>query len=417
MTRSVLYISYDGLEEPLGRSQVLPYVLGLATLGHRTELLTFEKPGVPLVFRRPLAPGVYWTSLRYHRRPSVPATTYDMGRGLATLFRLARLSNADLLHARSYVPAAAALPLARWRDIPLILDTRGFLFDERADAGAWPREGALYRGAKRVEAMLFRQAGAITVLTHDMQRYLRGDYAHAAEVQAPIWVIPTCADLDLFTPDGPRDEGLAARLDGARVLVYLGAFGPSYLAEEMARFYLCWKRCVGTARFLVVSTHAPTVVRRVLASAGAENDLVHVAAARDQVPPLIRWAEAAVLFFPATFSKRGSAPTKLAELLGCGIPMAVSPIGDVEAMMCDQPAGVMVRSWDNAALERAAEALAERSRRPEVRRSARTLAESWFGLKEGISAYDALYASLPRRGPTLGVADAGWPRPPVTRAV
>lgn len=410
-TRSVVYISYDGLEDPLGRSQVLPYVLGLAARGHSMELLTFEKPGVGLCFRRPLAPAVRWTALRYHRSPSVPATGFDMLHGLATLARICWQSAADLVHTRSYVAAALALPWAASREVPLLFDTRGFLFDERADAGAWSRSGLLFATAKRVERSLFRRADAITVLSHDMQAYLRREYASRQEISAPIRVIPTCADLDLFSAEGPRDQSLAPRLEGARVLTYLGAFGPSYLAEEMARFYLAWRHVVGRARFLVVSRDDPAVIGRVLSKAGVADELVPVPASHDKVPELIRWADAAVLFFPAVFSKRGSAPTKLGELLGCGIPLATTSIGDAEALFADHQAGVIVRSFDAAALHGAAGELAGRAARPSARRAARALAEAWFSLDSGLSAYDALYREIRTPGELRpALPDAGWPR-------
>jgi glycosyltransferase involved in cell wall biosynthesis len=411
-SRSVVYLSYDGVAEPLGRSQVLPYVRGLAARGHRIELLTFEKTGTPLAFRRALAPGVRWTALRYHRRPSVPATAFDMAVGAAVLALLAILSRADLFHARSYVTAAFALPVARMLRVPLLFDTRGFLFDERADAGRWPRDGWLYRRAKRIEASLFRRSDAITVLTHSMQRYLRQEYPRAAEIRAPIWVIPTCADLALFSPSGPRDPALAPSLDGARVLAYLGAFGAWYLAEDMARFYLAWRRVVGHARFLVISTHSPEAIRRLLAEAGVVDELVHVEAPYAHVPEMLRWSEAGVFFFPAVFSKRGSAPTKLGEALGCGLPVATTPIGDIEDLLRGEPAGVVVRSLDDAGLERAAAALSAAALRPEVRQAARGLAERWFSLDAGISAYDALYRRLRvRRGDRSTPSDAGWPPP------
>jgi hypothetical protein len=40
----VLYVTYDGLLDPLGSSQVVPYVLGLAARGVEIDVLSFEKP-------------------------------------------------------------------------------------------------------------------------------------------------------------------------------------------------------------------------------------------------------------------------------------------------------------------------------------------------------------------------------------
>ena len=40
---NALYVSYDGALDPLGRSQVVPYLEGLAARGWRFDLVTFEE--------------------------------------------------------------------------------------------------------------------------------------------------------------------------------------------------------------------------------------------------------------------------------------------------------------------------------------------------------------------------------------
>ncbi len=42
MTTSV-FLSYDGMTDPLGQSQVLPYLEGLAASGHRIHIVSAEK--------------------------------------------------------------------------------------------------------------------------------------------------------------------------------------------------------------------------------------------------------------------------------------------------------------------------------------------------------------------------------------
>ena len=42
--KNVLYISYDGMTDPLGQSQVLPYISGLNKHGITFHLISFEKP-------------------------------------------------------------------------------------------------------------------------------------------------------------------------------------------------------------------------------------------------------------------------------------------------------------------------------------------------------------------------------------
>ena len=38
-----LYISYDGLLDPLGKSQILPYIKGIATHQKQVHIISFEK--------------------------------------------------------------------------------------------------------------------------------------------------------------------------------------------------------------------------------------------------------------------------------------------------------------------------------------------------------------------------------------
>ena len=78
-----LYICYFGLREPLVQTQVLPYVRELVAGGVRMSLLTFEpRPFDQDEWRERLrAEGIAWHALRYHKRPTLPATLYDIVRG------------------------------------------------------------------------------------------------------------------------------------------------------------------------------------------------------------------------------------------------------------------------------------------------------------------------------------------------
>jgi len=46
VSKSVLFISYDGMTDPLGQSQVLPYLCGLSALGWDITLMSAEKESV-----------------------------------------------------------------------------------------------------------------------------------------------------------------------------------------------------------------------------------------------------------------------------------------------------------------------------------------------------------------------------------
>jgi Glycosyl transferase 4-like domain len=130
-----LYICYFGLREPLVQTQVLPYLRQLARAGLEVNLLTFE-PELKESWPRAEADewrarlqtdGIRWLSLAYHKRPSVPATVYDILAGARLAARLVRREGVEVLHARSHVPLAMALLAQRWTGCRLVFDIRGLM--------------------------------------------------------------------------------------------------------------------------------------------------------------------------------------------------------------------------------------------------------------------------------------------------
>src|ERR1043165_1683937 len=120
--RNVLYISYNGMLEPLGQSQVIPYLKELSKLGIKYWLLSYERSAAfsaaGIERKRALrdelnAHGIEWHVLRYHQTPSVPATAFDVAAGVRSASRLVRRHQIEMVHARAHIPAAIALRLKR----------------------------------------------------------------------------------------------------------------------------------------------------------------------------------------------------------------------------------------------------------------------------------------------------------------
>src|SRR5687768_13667444 len=109
--KSVLFISYDGMTDPLGQSQVLPYLAGLSKLGYRFTLLSCEKPDrfaqhKAIIEEITLANYIDWQPISFTAKPPVLAKYYDIYRLKQKAVALHRQKNFVLIHGRSYVSAA-----------------------------------------------------------------------------------------------------------------------------------------------------------------------------------------------------------------------------------------------------------------------------------------------------------------------
>src|SRR4051794_24169033 len=97
----IIYVSYDGATEPLGRSQVLSYLERLAA-DFDITLISFEKERARREDRLAIErAGLRWLPQHYHRKPPVVSTAYDIARGAAVLARELKRQPAALIHTRS----------------------------------------------------------------------------------------------------------------------------------------------------------------------------------------------------------------------------------------------------------------------------------------------------------------------------
>ncbi|MGQ0559092.1 MAG: glycosyltransferase [Sphingosinicella sp.] len=411
----VIYISYDGLTDPLGRSQVLPYLAGLAALGHRILILSCEKPARMKsdggrIARLCREAGLGWHPLAYHKRPPILSSAYDTWLLRRTAARLHRRQPFDIVHCRSYIPAIAGLHLKRHYGVPLLFDMRGFWPDEKIEGNNWNLGNPLFRSVylffKRTEAALLEQADHVVSLTHEGKRQLltRPQFQPSGP---PITVIPCCVDFDLFplVERGQRDQARARLAIAAdeRVLAYLGSLGSWYMLDEMLDFFRAYRHRYRNARFLFLTHDRPDSIFASASRRGVEPASILVRSAdRDEVPQLMAAADLGIFFIQPVFSKKASSPTKMGEMLALGLPIVVNAgVGDVAEIIEDTLGGVAVSRFDEAAYERAIAAAENLADEPAARRER---ALRWFDVRTGIAAYDGIYASLEpdRRRPAPG---------------
>lgn len=354
-----LYLCYFGLLEPLVQTQVLPYLRELSKGGLDVTLLTFESNSKEAWTTERLetereklrADGIRWLWLPYHKRPSLPATAYDIVRGALKAARLVRREGIEVLHARAHIPMAMALIARRLVHCRLIFDIRGLMAEEYADAGIW-KEGSLpFRLMKRLERAGAKRADQIVVLTKRMRAWLiEQGLAEADRIE----VIPCCVDFQRF--DKADDRAEASAEDSFEV-VYAGSVTGLYLLEEMGRFFLEVRAREPRALFRILTKSPAEETAARLARVGLkENEFRISAVSASQVPMIISRARLGISFRKPTFSQIAASPTKIPEYLAAGLPVISNEgIGDTDEIVESESVGIIVRELNSEAYVRAAE--------------------------------------------------------------
>lgn len=398
----VLYISYDGMTDPLGRSQVIPYLQGLSKEGHEFYLLSFEKKineaGSREVNNLLAASGIQWFPMHYSSRPAVISTLYDLWRMKCRARKLVKQYNITMVHCRSYIAALAGLMLKKKTGIKFVFDMRGFWADERVDGKIWNLDKPVYRWIykyfKNKEKEFLHNADYIISLTQNG----KDEIEKWNITSSPIQVIPCCADLEMFSNNSIIESekhkfnaelGIPA---GTFVLSYLGSVGTWYMLPEMLDFFKVILSKRSNAIFLFITPDRPAIIMDIAAKKGIMTESLRVIRAkRNDVPALLSLSDASIFFIKPVFSKKASSPTKMGEIMGLGIPVICnSGVGDVDIIAGSE--SVIIPSFDTSEYEKAADLILDKSAINPY--EVRSKAEKFFSLSNGIKKYGYVYNNL-----------------------
>lgn len=399
---SILYISYDGMLEPLGQSQVLAYLKRLAA-NYRIYLLSFEKPGdwknraLRDRTRKELAAaGISWHPLRYHKRPSAMATAFDILQGIVVGSWLTLSHRVLIVHARSYVPSVMALALQTLFRLKYIFDMRGFWADERVDGDLWPMGGRLYRTAKWFERRFLLSADRVVSLTQAAVNEMR-QFPYLQGRMPTFEVITTCADLDLFKPAAP--EQLTPKDDRPFTLGYVGSVGVSYLFDETLQCFKLLRQAIPEARLHILNRGEHAYIRERLNVHQIDSEAVRLEVTDHA--GVVRAAcqmDAGIFFIKQVYSKTASAPTKLGEFLGCGIPcLSNAGVGDMVSILESEQVGIALANFSETAMRDAIARLLQLAQEPSIQQRCRQVALRYFALETGVQKYKDIYCKLLRQ--------------------
>lgn len=399
MRSSILYLSYDGILEPLGQSQVLRYLERLAH-DHKIILISFEKPHdwQQLERREALrdqirAVGILWIPLRYHKRPSALATAFDIAQGIVVGSWAVMRHRVRIVHARSYVPSVIALALKKLFRLKYIFDMRGFWADERVDGGLWPEGGRLYRTAKWFEQRFLLNADCVVSLTRAAIDEMR-TFPYLQGRMPRFELITTCADLEVFRPDHTHSAPLPT--DCSFTLGYVGSVGVWYLFDETLRCFQWLRARLPDARMHILNRGSHDHIQERMAALKIDPATVQIEAADHAgVARAMRRMDAGIFFYKPTYSKKATAPTKLGEFLGCGVPcLGNSGVGDMASILEKEQVGVALSHFDESAMREAIDRLLQLTQTPGIQTRCRDVALRYFSLEDGVRAYDRIYREL-----------------------
>lgn len=110
--KGVLFLSYDGMTDPLGQSQVIPYLAGLSKAGYPIHLISFEKKerfedGKSVIEELLNKANIVWHPAYYTKKPPILSTIMDVITMKKMAGKIFKKHNIGLVHCRSAIAGLA----------------------------------------------------------------------------------------------------------------------------------------------------------------------------------------------------------------------------------------------------------------------------------------------------------------------
>lgn len=407
---NILYITFDGITDPLGRSQILPYLKGLSHCGHSIHILSQEK--VKHLKREGRAVekilgshNISWDHIPYKNKPPILQPLIQRRRIKQLAKQIIAKKQIDLTHCRSYMAGWVGLQIKKQLGIPFVFDMRGFWPDERKEGGLWPTKNPLYRlvylRVKHLEKRLLFHAEHIVSLTHRGKKIIES-WNHIKNFEEIISVIPCCADLDHFDPSkySTTDKNQLRKTYNLKeedlVIGYVGSLGTWYMLDEMLDAFAHWSQQEKNLKLFFLSNISQDDLLPMLSKRGIPKESVRTqSTSYDNVPEHMAMFDVGLFFILPVFSKSASSPVKQGEMLSMGLPVICNRgVGDTDRVIKEIDSSLIVNDLNTSSYQAVARVFSDTGFRDSLSRQCRPTAKKWFDVNQGIASYNNIYNDI-----------------------
>lgn len=336
----ILYITYDGLIEPLGRSQIYEYLKKLS-IYHDYYLISFEKKSdlkeykisTKLKYKFNII-NVKWKKFLYVKKKNIFKIFYNFIFCFFYIFFLLISKNIKIIHIRSYIPGIIILPLLYVFKIKLIFDIRGFLPNEKIDRENWDPGSIKINFLKFIERKLINKSNYIITLTNESKKIIIDNYKYKHN---KIEVIPTCVNIDNF-------KYINKKYEHKINFCFLGSLNKAYDFIEMTNFVHNISKINKNYFFYFYIKDNNNYLFNLLQDKNINKNRYLIKFINtDDVSKYLDNIDFGFFFLKKNTSIKASFPTKIAEYLSKGIPIVCNNFNsDIEEIISNKQLGILI---------------------------------------------------------------------------
>tara|TARA_Y100001968_G_scaffold331183_1_gene385025 strand:- start:401 stop:1591 length:1191 start_codon:yes stop_codon:yes gene_type:complete len=390
MNKYILFISYDGLLDPLGQSQILPYIFGLNNYGYKFIILSYEKERRSETHIQELrkelnSKGIIWFRLSFVRGRIRRIIRILSGANKVRYIN--KKYDLGFIHLRALQPA-----LIFW----VSLINKPFIYDMRAFAGQWIDMGAVRKDsilAKIIiyfEKLLVKKASRLVVLDDSGSKYLNTKYKTNKQYE----VIPTSTDLGKYIINKEN------KLNGIRIyrFVFLGGARYPYLPQKALIFIMQLMKNGYNCEVDFINESDQEYILKACKEIGFPRDKLNLfSVARTELYKILPSYDCGLAFIATGTWLRMCSPTKIGEYLAAGLHIVgLEGLAVLDRLAQESNSVDLIETKGNNILlsKEKSMKIINKINDPMRKLNARRIAKERYDLNQALKKYKKLYLGL-----------------------
>lgn len=336
-SKEIIYISHDGILDPLGQSQIFQYI-NVLSKEYNFYLITLEKKHnlndkkkLDNLFNKFLEKNINWKYFQFENIFFLKI--FNFFRVLWYLFSLFLRKKIKIIHIRSYLPGFYIIPLKLCFNFKLIFDMRGFLPEEKVDRLHKSFFNYKYIFLKIIEKLLLNYSNEIVTLTYKSKKILKKKFKINKK---NITVIRTCVNTSIFKPINKNNSSLV-----------IGYIGNLYGAYNILPIIETFSKLIEIDKNIILKIYTKEEkknIKNYFLMKNIPNKNYSIESVdNDELIKIVPCFDIGVFNLNKNYSIQASFPTKIGEFLASGVPIVCNNFNeDIEKILSINKIGLIV---------------------------------------------------------------------------
>jgi len=384
--KKVLYITYDGILEPLGYSQILSYLIHLSKHNY-IKIISVEKKKDLLnvdhfnkINNILKENNIKWKFFNYADNKF--GKTILVSKLLSYIFFNLMNKKINIVHARSYITGLLVYILKFFFNFHFIFDIRGFWIDERIDWGLWRKKSIKYIFFRFIEKKIYNKSNTIVTLTNDSKNLIYNNVFKRKKID--IFVIPTCLNIE--------NKTFLPKKRSKIKFTHLGAIGSRY---NFLTYINVMKNINNNSKFFlsIINKGEHDKIKKIINdnSININNYEIKYVYPYD-IDKELRETDFG-LFFPVHgYYLNAYFPTKLGEFLSNGVPVITNKINKhVDQIIIDNNVGIVINDLNKIDYNYLSDKINLKLNDKDIRERCKSVASKYLDIRIAIKKYSNIY--------------------------